>query len=119
MTKVLVVEDNSFNMELIFELLNTIGFTYDGAIDGEKALEKCKQEVYDLILMDIELPGMSGVETTKIIKKIPGYKDIPVIALTAYAMKGDMERLVSECFDDYLSKPIDFNKFRDMLQKKV
>ena len=119
MTKVLVVEDCPFNMELIFELLKSLKFTYDGVIDGEKALEKCKQEIYDLILMDIKLPDINGFELTKIIKNNPNYNEVPVIALTAYAMLGEMERLISECFDGYLQKPFDFNEFFDMLKTKA
>ncbi len=117
MTKVLVVEDTPLNMELILEILDGQGFTVDSAEDGEKALRLAENEVYDLVLMDIELPGMDGIEVARIIKSKPAYKDIPVIALTAYAMKGDRERLLSKGFYDYISKPIDVPDFIKRLEK--
>src|SRR3990170_507826 len=115
MTKVLVVEDNPLNMELVVEILGTRGFTVQEAIDGEEALKKIEKEDYDLILMDIELPGMDGVEVTKIIKN--KYKKIPVIALTSYAMKGDRERFLAAGFDEYLSKPLEVTAFLKRLEK--
>ena len=115
MTKILVVEDNPINMELVIELLSTKGCTVHTAIDGEEAIRKIDQEVYDLIIMDIELPGKDGVEVTKIIKT--KYKLIPVIALTSYAMKGDKERFLSAGFDDYISKPLDISEFLMKIEK--
>jgi len=115
MTKILVVEDNPINMELVIELLSTKGFIVNTAIDGEEAIRKTEKEVYDLILMDIELPGKDGVEVTKIIKA--KYKNISVIALTSYAMKGDKERFLSAGFDDYIPKPLDISEFLKKLEK--
>jgi len=115
MTKILVVEDNPINMELVIELLSTKGFTVHTAIDGEEAIRKIDKEVYDLIIMDIELPGKDGVEVTKIIKA--KYKHIPVIALTSYAMKGDKERFLSAGFDDYIAKPLDISEFHKKIWK--
>ncbi len=117
MTKVLVVEDTPLNMELIIEILDGQGFEVDSADDGEKALKLVEKKLYDIILMDIELPGMDGTEVTKVIKTKPAYKDIPVLALTAYAMKGDEERLLGKGFNDYISKPIDVSNFREILKK--
>ncbi len=114
MTKILVVEDNPINMELVIELLSSKGFTVHTAIDGEEAIRKTEKEVYDLILMDIELPGKDGVEVTKIIKAKS--KNTPIIALTSYAMKGDKERFLSAGFDDYISKPLDISKFITKLE---
>ena len=115
MTNVLVVEDNPLNMELAVEILKSRNFTVDEAIDGEEAIKKLETEGYDLILMDIELPGMDGVEVTRIIKS--KYKKIPVIALTSYAMKGDKERFLAAGFDEYLSKPLDVSDFLKRLDK--
>jgi two-component system cell cycle response regulator DivK len=115
MTKVLVVEDNPLNMELVVEILNARGFRASEAIDGENALKKMETEDYDLVLMDIELPGLDGVEITKIIKE--KYKKVPVIALTSYAMKGDRERFLAAGFDEYLSKPLDIKAFLKRLEK--
>ncbi len=117
MTKVLVVEDTPLNMELIIEILDGQGFEVDSADDGEKALKMVEKKLYDLILMDIELPGMDGTEVAKIIKTKPAYKDVPVLALTAYAMKGDKERLLGKGFNDYISKPIDVSNFMEILKK--
>ena len=115
MTKVLVVEDNPLNMELVVEILITHGFMVHEAIDGENALKKMETEDYDLVLMDIELPGLDGVEVTKIIKE--KYNKVPVIALTSYAMKGDRERFLAAGFDEYLSKPLDVTAFLKRLEK--
>jgi two-component system cell cycle response regulator DivK len=115
MTKILVVEDNPINMELVIELLSTKGFIVHTAIDGEEAIRKIEQEKYDLIIMDIELPGKDGVEVTKIIKA--KYKNMTVIALTSYAMKGDKERFLSAGFDDYIAKPLDIPEFINKINK--
>lgn len=117
MTKVLVVEDNPLNMELVVEILNSQGFAVDGAKDGEEAIRKAGKEVYDLIIMDIMLPGMDGVEATKIIRSKPKYEKTPVIALTAFAMKGDRERFIKTGFDDYVAKPIDVVEFVKIIEK--
>jgi len=117
MTKVLVVEDTPLNMELIIEILQGQDFIVDSAEDGEKALKMIEKLVYDLVLMDIELPGIDGIEVTRIIKSKPAYKNVPVIALTAYAMKGDRERLINKGFDEYISKPIDVPQFMEIIEK--
>lgn len=115
MKKVLVVEDNPLNLELIVEILRGHDISVDTAGDGNEAVAKEKEKSFDLILMDIELPIMDGVEATTIIKK--NHKDIPVIALTSYAMKGDKERFLEAGFDDYISKPIEIHEFLRKLQK--
>ncbi len=115
MTKILVVEDNPLNMELVIEILSSQGITVHPAVDGDEALKKVDNQVYDLILMDIELPGKDGIEITKIIKT--KYKNTPVIALTSYAMKGDRERFIKAGFDDYISKPLDLPEFLKKLKK--
>jgi len=115
MTKVLVVEDNPLNLELVLAILETDGFDAYEAIDGEESLKMVDKDVFDLILMDIELPGMDGVEAAKKIKI--KYKNIPIIALTSYAMKGDRERFLSAGFEEYVSKPIDISDFHKRLEK--
>ncbi len=117
MTKVLMVEDEPLNMELMFELINSMGFTADCVENGEDAIRRAEKEVYDLILMDIGLPGMNGVKARAVIKKNPRYKDVPAIAVTSYAMKGDKERLLAAGFDDYISKPIDVMDFMKRMEK--
>ncbi|VVB87024.1 Chemotaxis protein CheY [uncultured archaeon] len=111
MVKVILVEDNLLNMELILEILMSQDFTVDTAEDGEKAIKKTENTTYDVILMDIALPGIDGVEATKIIKSKPGFKCVPFVALTAFAMAGDKERLLKAGFDDYISKPLDVHDF--------
>lgn len=114
MIKILVVEDNAINMELTHEILDAQGFIVQGASNGTEAVEKAKKEDYDLILMGIG-PDMDGIEVTKIIKSMPRHKDVPVIALTAYAMKGDRERIINCGLDDYISKPIDVPDFTERI----
>ena|SRR3989304_4249479 len=116
MTKVLVVEDNPLNMELVLEILRSLGFIVNGAINGEDAVKEVEKEHYDLILMDIELPVMDGISAIKIIKSMPGYNNVPAIALTAFAMKGDRKKFLSGGFDDYIAKPIDVPEFMKKMQ---
>lgn len=115
--KVLVVEDDPLSMELVLEILKEQGLAAEGAGNGTEAIKKSEKEIFDLIIMDIALPGMDGVEVTKIIKSKPGYKSVPVIALTAYAMKGDRERFLKSGFDGYLSKPVDVPEFMKIIKK--
>jgi CheY-like chemotaxis protein len=117
MVKVLVIEDNPLNMELILEILRSQGFTVDTADDGEKAIKMTEKSTYNLILMDIGLPGIDGVEATKIIRSKSQFKNIPVIALTAFAMAGDKERLLKAGFDEYISKPLDVHEFVLKMEK--
>jgi len=117
MKKTLVVEDNPINMELVMEILATNGFSADMAVTGEEAIEKVEKEIYGLVLMDIELPGIDGVDATKLIKR--WHKNLPIIALTSYAMKGDRERFLAAGFDDYISKPIDVNTFIEKINKLI
>lgn len=117
MTKVIVVEDNPLNMELVVEMLTAFGFEVETAVNGEDAVKMAEKKVYDLIVMDIELPGMDGVAATRIIRSKPGYEHTPAIALTAYSMKGDRERFLAEGFDEYVPKPVDVTAFMKVLEK--
>lgn len=117
MIKVLVVEDNPFNMELVLDILNAQGYEARSATDGEEAIKKAETDDYDLIIMDIVLPGMDGVEVTKIIKSKPRYKDVPVIALTASSLDENKNRFIGAGFDDYISKPIDVGSFVKTMEK--
>jgi len=113
--KALIVEDNPINMELVLEILTSNGISVDQAVNGEEAIEMVEKETYGLVLMDIELPGIDGVDATKIIKS--RHKNLPILALTSYAMKGDRERFLAAGFDDYISKPIDVNSFIEKINK--
>ena len=115
--KALIVEDNPINMELVLEILTSNGIGADEAVNGEEAIEMVEKNTYDLVLMDIELPGMDGVDTTKIIKS--RHKNMLILALTSYAMKGDRERFIAAGFDDYIAKPIDVNLFIEKINKLI
>jgi len=117
MKKVLVVEDNYLNMELVLEILESLGFEAKGAEDGKEALSIIEKEQYDLIIMDIELQGMNGIEIRNNIRRKISYEKVPVIALTAYAMKGDKERFIGLGFDDYMAKPLDVADFINKIEK--
>jgi two-component system cell cycle response regulator DivK len=108
---VMIVEDNELNMKLFHDLLEAHGYHTIGTRDGLKALDLARQHRPDLILLDIQLPEVSGLEVTKWLKEDPDLKAIPVVAVTAFAMKGDEERIRKGGCDAYLSKPIAMAKF--------
>ncbi|MDI3539152.1 MAG: hypothetical protein PWP14_1726 [Methanolobus sp.] len=116
MAQILVIEDNPVNMELTVDLLIARGYTVAQAEDGFIALEMLKQEKFSLILLDIQLPRMDGLELLSIIKSDENTRDIPVIALTAHSMRGDHERFIEAGCNDYISKPIDIRNFWDKVQ---
>jgi len=106
MTKVLVVEDNKRNRYLISFLLKGEGFEVVEAFTGEEGVEMAIREQPDIILMDIQLPGIDGYETTRRIRASPGGEKVPIIALTSYAMTGDRERSLAAGCTGYVEKPI-------------
>lgn len=116
MAQILVIEDNPVNMELTVDLLVACGYGVTPAEDAFVALEKLKQEKFSLILLDIQLPRMDGLELLSIIKNDENTKDIPVIALTAHSMRGDHERFIEAGCTDYISKPIDIKSFWSKVQ---
>jgi len=109
--RILVVEDNVMNMELAVDLLRLQGYEVLSAKTGQEALDISDREHLDLILMDVGLPGIDGLEVTKKLKENPKTKHIPVVALTAHAMKGDEERILRHGCTGYISKPIDTREF--------
>jgi two-component system cell cycle response regulator DivK len=111
MAKVLVVEDNPANMKLAVFLLRSAGHTVLSAISAESALTLAHEEQPDLILMDIQLPGIDGLEATGMLKDNASTSAIPVIALTALAMKGDEERILAAGCDGYIAKPMRLKDF--------
>ena len=104
--KVLIVDDNATNLKLVRVLLTAEGFDVQVASDAEEALKILDCFVPQIILMDVQLPGMDGLELTRLLKADPRRRDIIIIALTAYAMKGDDERARAAGADGYLSKPV-------------
>src|SRR5436309_3165132 len=103
---VMIVEDNELNMKLFHDLLEAHGYHTVGTRNGIEALELARKYRPDLILMDIQLPEISGLEVTKWLKNDPDLKAIPVIAITAFAMKGDEERIRNGGCEAYIAKPI-------------
>ena len=104
--QILIVEDNPLNMRLIEMTLRPKGYRLLGATDGEKALDMAIKEKPDLIIMDIQLPKVSGLEVTKRLRQMPAFDHIPIIAVTAHAMKGDEAKIIDAGCDAYLPKPI-------------
>jgi two-component system cell cycle response regulator DivK len=111
MATVLVIEDNAANMTLAVFLLQSVGHTVLSARDAEAGLMLARDEQPDLILMDIQLPGMDGLEATALLKHDEATRAIPVIALTALAMKGDEERIRAAGCDGYIAKPMNYHEF--------
>ena len=111
MTKViLIVEDEPKNLKLVGDLLRVSGYTTIEVTDGKQGVELAKDKKPDLILMDIQMPIMDGLEATRILKADAATKNIPVLALTSYAMKEDKERIFEAGCDGYLAKPIDIQE---------
>jgi CheY-like chemotaxis protein len=104
---ILVVDDNPINLKLASEVLLAGGYTVDVAVDAEHAQRLLATSYPDLILMDIALPGMDGLGLTRIIKADPRLRHIPVVALTAYAMRGDDLKAAEAGCEGYITKPID------------
>lgn len=115
--RVLIVEDNELNMKLFHDLLEAHGYSTLQTRDGMEALKLARLHRPDLILMDIQLPEVSGLEVTKWIKEDDELKAIPVIAVTAFAMKGDEEKIREGGCEDYIAKPISVTKFLESVQK--
>ena len=111
MAKILIVEDNPANMTLATFLLQSAGHAVLSARDAETGLALARLEQPDLILMDIQLPGMDGLEATALLKSDPATRAIPVIALTALAMKGDEQRILAVGCDGYIAKPLAYKEF--------
>lgn len=112
---ILIVEDNELNMKLFHDLLDANGYETLQTRSGVDALELAREHVPDLILMDIQLPEVSGLEVTKWLKDDDDLRDIPVVAVTAFAMKGDEERIREGGCEAYISKPISVTHFLDTI----
>jgi two-component system cell cycle response regulator DivK len=120
MTKtVLIVEDNELNMKLFHDLLDAHGYRTLQTRNGMEALELAREHHPDLILMDIQLPEVSGLEVTKWLKEDDHLREIPVVAVTAFAMKGDEERIREGGCEAYISKPISVTTFLDTVKQFI
>lgn len=115
--KVLIVEDNELNMKLFHDLLEAHGINTVQTKDGHNVLQLARDEKPDLILMDIQLPEVSGLDVTRWLKDDEELKSIPVIAITAFAMKGDEQKIREGGCEDYISKPISVMKFLETVRR--
>jgi two-component system cell cycle response regulator DivK len=104
--RVLVVEDNERNLKLVRDVLEHAGFQVEAAGSGEQGVALARERVPDLVLMDLQLPTMDGAEALRLLREDPRTREVPVVAVTAFAMKGDRERALRAGFDGYLAKPI-------------
>ena len=116
---VLIVEDNELNMKLFHDLLDAHGYNILQTKDGMEALDIAREHHPDLILMDIQLPEVSGLVVTKWLKEDDDLASIPVIAVTAFAMKGDEERILQGGCEGYISKPISVPHFLETIARYI
>lgn len=115
MTNILMVEDNELNRDMLSRRLTRKEFTVACALDGESGVEMAKSQRPDLILMDMSLPGMDGLEATRQLKADDTTSSIPIIILTAHAMAGDRDRALESGADGYASKPVKFAELLDQI----
>jgi CheY-like chemotaxis protein len=123
MIRVLMAEDSAVNRELLREILESKGFQVDEAWDGEDALQKIGRNRPDILLLDIGMPKLDGFGVIRRVREDPTLADLPVLAVTAYAMRGDRERGLQAGFDGYLSKPVNpdslFAEMERLLHRSV
>jgi len=116
---VLVVEDNALNLKLIRDVLEHAGFTVLVATSGEEGVDVATRGDLDLVLMDLQLPGIDGTEAMRRIRAHPGSRELPVVAVTAFAMRADREQVSSAGFDGYIEKPISTRALPDLVRGYV
>lgn len=119
MARILIIEDNSINMKLTVALLHQQGHDVLQAVDAEEGTRLARERLPELILMDIQLPGMDGLAASRLLKSDAATRGIKIVALTALAMKGDRERIVAAGCDGYISKPIRYQEFLDVVGQMV
>jgi len=117
--RILIVDDNATNLKLVAYLMRNHGYTVDTALDAESALDSIRVNRPDVILMDIQLPGIDGLELTRRLKADAATRDIVVVAVTAYAMKGDQAKALAAGCDDYITKPIDTRTLPDTIKRHL
>lgn len=117
MKTILIAEDNPVNRELLRELLEMRGYAVLETCNGEEAMEQLQKAQPDILLLDLNMPILDGYGTIERIRKHPRFRTLPVLAVTAYAMRGDREKILAAGFDGYLSKPIDPTSLHQELQR--
>lgn len=115
--KVLLVEDHAINREVSYSMLDQLGLDVSIATNGEEAMTQLRQTTFDLVLMDIQMPVMDGITATKLIRKQPHLDKLPVVAMTAHAMKEDVQRCLDAGMNEHLAKPIDFERMVQVLSR--
>lgn len=116
---VLVVEDNALNLKLIRDVLEHAGFTVLAATSGEAGVDVATRGGLDLVLMDLQLPGIDGTEAMRRIRAHPATRELPVVAVTAFAMRADREQVSSAGFDGYIEKPISTRALPEVVRRYV
>ena len=119
MKNILVAEDNPINRELLRELLEIRGYSVTEACNGQEALAMVEQSPPDILLLDIGMPLMDGFAVVRRIRENPRISSLPVVAITAYAMQGDREKIMNSGFDGYLSKPVDARALAEALDRHM
>jgi CheY-like chemotaxis protein len=114
--RILVVEDNERNLKLVRDVLQFAGYEVISARSGEQGVALAKERSPDLVLMDLQLPAMDGTEALRILRNDPDTREIPVVAVTAFAMKEDRDRALHAGFDSYLEKPISVRTFPELVR---
>jgi two-component system cell cycle response regulator DivK len=117
--QILIIEDNMKNLKLVRDVLQFHGYSILEAETGETGIALARERLPALILMDVQLPGMDGRAALKILKADGNTRHIPIIALTAFAMKGDRESLQTEGFDDYMAKPLDIKELPKVVERHL
>jgi CheY-like chemotaxis protein len=115
--KILIVEDNENNRSLFRDILTYHGYEVSVAADGQEGVIQARKLIPDLILMDIQMPGMDGVTAGGILKGDPATSGLKIIALTSFAMRGDLDKFLAAGFDGYLSKPINTRELPDLVKR--
>jgi CheY-like chemotaxis protein len=119
MTKILIAEDNPVNRELLRELLEILGYEIFEACDGLQALAMVEQVCPHLLVLDLSMPGLDGFGVIRRIRADPAHANLPVLAATAYAMRGDRERVLEAGFDGYISKPISPTALKEEIDRLI
>jgi CheY-like chemotaxis protein len=117
--RILIVDDNATNLKLVAYLMKANGYVVDTALDAESAILSIRDNHPDVVLMDIQLPGIDGLELTRRLKADPATRDIVIVAVTAYAMKGDQAKALAAGCDDYITKPIDTRSLPDTIARHL
>ncbi len=119
MATILLVEDNPANLKLATLVLRNVGHAILQAFDGDQALRMVREQMPDLVLMDLHMPGMDGLTATRILKSDPATAHIPILALTAHAMHGDQERIIAAGCDGYIAKPFQLQEFLSQVEQAL